>query len=64
MDPKSQTINDGIINFMNVGTGEDIKIRDLANLIANFSNFDGQIIWDKTKPDGTPRKLDISKLTN
>ena len=62
-DPKSQITNDGIINFMNVGTGSDIKIRDLANLIAKFSNFDGQIIWDNSKPDGTPRKLlDISKF--
>lgn len=51
------------INHLNVGTGEDISIKELAYLISNFTNFKGQIIWDKNRPDGTPRKqLDISKI--
>ena len=45
------------LNHLNVGTGNDISIFDLANKIAKFTNFKGEIIWDKSKPDGTPRKL-------
>ena len=49
--------------IVNIGTGEDIKIIDLANLIKKTVGFEGQIINDATKPDGTPRKLlDVSKL--
>ena len=48
---------------LNVGTGKDISIKELANKIAKLSGFKGKIIWDKDKPDGTPRKLlDISKI--
>lgn len=49
---------------VNIGTGTDISISDLANLIKKITNFEGEIIWDSNKPDGTPRKLmDVSKLT-
>lgn len=49
--------------IINVGSGEDITIRDLAELVCDVVGFDGELTWDKTKPDGTPRKLlDISKL--
>lgn len=49
--------------FINIGTGEDIRIRDLAALIQKIVGFDGEIINDRTKPDGTPKKLlDISKI--
>ncbi len=49
--------------IVNIGTGEDIKIIDLADLIKKTVGFEGQIIKDKTKPDGTPRKLlDVSRL--
>src|SRR5438094_2348305 len=49
--------------IINVGCGEDISIRDLAELICDVVGFDGELAWDKTKPDGTPRKLlDVSKL--
>jgi GDP-L-fucose synthase len=49
--------------IINVGCGEDILIRDLAELICDVVGFDGELIWDTTKPDGTPRKLlDITKL--
>jgi len=49
--------------LVNVGTGEDISIRDLALLIKKIVGFEGELSWDKAKPDGTPRKLmDVSKL--
>lgn len=49
---------------INVGTGEDLEIRELAIKIAKASGFTGKIIWDASKPDGTPRKvLDISKIS-
>ena len=49
--------------IINVGCGEDISIRELAELICEIVGFDGKLTWDKTKPDGTPRKLlDVSKL--
>jgi GDP-L-fucose synthase len=49
--------------IINVGCGEDIAIRELAELICNIVGFDGELSWDATKPDGTPRKLlDITKL--
>ena len=47
----------------NVGTGIDISIKSLAQKIKNIVGFEGDVIWDSSKPDGTPRKLmDISKL--
>ena len=53
------------LDFINVGTGKDISIFDLANKISKLTGFKGEIIWDKSKPDGTPRKvLDISRITN
>jgi GDP-L-fucose synthase len=49
--------------IVNVGCGEDISIRELAELICDVVGFEGELTWDKTKPDGTPRKLlDVSKL--
>ena len=51
--------------IINVGCGEDISIRELAQLICDIVGFEGQLAWDTTKPDGTPRKLlDITKLQN
>ena len=48
---------------LNVGTGEDMSILELAELIAKESGFAGEIVWDSSKPDGTPRKvLDISQI--
>jgi len=50
---------------INIGTGIDISIRELAVMIAEITGFKGEIIWDQSKPDGTPRKLlDISKIRN
>ena len=49
--------------FVNVGTGKDIKINDLAKMIKEIVGFKGEIAHDLTKPDGTPRKLlDVSKI--
>ena len=51
------------LNFLNVGTGVDISIKELANLIAKATGFNGEIIWDNSKPDGTPKKLlNINKI--
>lgn len=49
--------------IINIGCGEDISIRELAELICDIVGFDGELAWDATKPDGTPRKvLDTTKL--
>ena len=49
--------------IINVGWGEDITIRELAELVCEIVGFHGEISWDREKPDGTPRKvLDVSKL--
>jgi len=49
--------------IINVGCGEDISIRELAGLICEVVGFEGELVWDTTKPDGTPRKLlDVSKI--
>jgi len=49
--------------FINVGFGRDISICDLAELVKRAVGFEGEIIWDRSKPDGTPRKLmDSSKI--
>ena len=50
-------------DIINVGCGEDISIRELAELICDLVGFDGELAWDTSKPDGTPRKLlDVTKL--
>ena len=52
------------LDFINVGTGKDISIFDLANKIAKLTGFKGEIIWDNSKPDGTPKKvLNIDRIT-
>jgi GDP-L-fucose synthase len=50
-------------DLINVGWGDDVSIRELAELIGDIVGFEGKIVFDETKPDGTPRKLlDVSKL--
>ena len=50
-------------NLINVGTGEDLTIKNLALLIKEIIGFEGELVFDSSKPDGTPRKLmDVSKL--
>jgi GDP-L-fucose synthase len=56
-----QTYNEP--GFVNIGVGTDISIADLANMIKEITGYTGNIVWDTTKPDGTPRKLmDVTKL--
>lgn len=51
--------------LVNIGTGQDLSIRELTELVAQTTGYEGEIQWDTTKPDGTPRKLmDVSKLHN
>ena len=53
-----------MLSHINVGTGKDCTIRELAETIAAVTGFSGKLVFDRTKPDGTPRKLlDTSKLT-
>ena len=68
-DPKSHKSprdkNNKPLYYLNVGTGLDISIKDLSTKIANATGFKGKIIWDASKPDGTPRKkMDISRFNN
>lgn len=50
-------------NLYNVGTGSDVTIKELAEIIQNITRHNGEIIWDSSKPDGTPRKLmNVEKL--
>lgn len=50
-------------DLLNVGTGTDVTIRELTEIVASVTGYRGRIVWDATKPDGTPRKLmDVSRL--
>ena len=50
---------------INIGSGVDLSIKELATKVARAAGFTGEIIWDSSKPDGTPRKvLDITKISN
>jgi GDP-L-fucose synthase len=56
-------INDEHAPLINIGTGEDVTIRELAELVARELGFEGELRFDPTKPDGTPRKLlDVSRM--
>lgn len=51
--------------FVNIGTGEDVTIKELAETIQEITGFEGDLVWDSSKPDGTPRKLmDVSRINN
>ncbi len=51
--------------FVNVGTGSDLSIKELAELVKEKVGYEGEIVWDTTKPNGTPRKLmDVSRIHN
>lgn len=51
--------------FVNVGSGKDMPIKDLADLVASIVGYEGKIEWDTSKPNGTPRKLlDVSRLSS
>lgn len=50
-------------SFINVGVGKDLSIKELAGLIGQIVGYEGRIVWDTSKPDGTPRKLmDVSRI--
>jgi GDP-L-fucose synthase len=52
-----------MLSYVNVGTGVDCTIRQLAETVARVVGFSGRLVWDTTKPDGAPRKLlDVSRL--
>ena len=58
-----QLMESGATELYNVGSGEDLPVRDLAALVAAVVGYDGPVNWDTTKPDGTPRKLlDSSRI--
>jgi GDP-L-fucose synthase len=58
-----QASTEPMLSHLNVGTGEDVTIRELAETIQQVVGFQGEIIWDSDKPDGSPRKLmDTGKL--
>ncbi len=51
-------------DWINVGTGSDVTIRELTHLVAEVTGYKGSVDWDPAKPDGTPRKLlDVSRMT-
>jgi len=50
-------------DIINIGYGEDVSIRDLTQMIKSVSNYNGEILWDTSKPDGTPKRLlDVKKI--
>ncbi len=60
----SSLFNDQAPPLVNIGAGTDITIRELAEKVKEVTGFKGEIIWDSTKPDGTPRKLlDVSRMS-
>ena len=64
-DNSPKDTNGDPLLILNVGTGKDISIKELANKLAHLTNFKGLISWDDTKPDGTPKKLlDIERIKN
>ncbi len=63
--PENIIDNNNPLNILNVGTGIDLSIKELAEKIAITVNFKGKIKWDKSKPDGCPKKqLDITRINN
>ena len=60
---EAKDIYENGISHINIGTGEDLTITELADLIAGITGFKGKIIYDNSRPDGTPRKLmDVSRI--
>jgi GDP-L-fucose synthase len=52
----------GVTGLYNVGSGSDLTIRDLAEMVSRVVEYDGPVTWDTSKPDGTPQKLMDSSL--
>ena len=66
LDPETYAANTRpMLSHINVGTGQDVSIAELARIIAETTGFKGKIVFDSSKPDGTPRKLmDVSRLSS
>lgn len=63
MTNSERLVKDNPKPLFNIGTGIDIRIKELAEVIKGVVGFSGEIVWDETKPDGTPQKLlDVSKM--
>ena len=61
IDPKHSEHN--YLTYLNIGSGEEVSIKELANKIAHILDYKGKILWDRSKPDGTfQKKLDISRI--
>jgi GDP-L-fucose synthase len=62
-DATYQANTQPMLSHINVGTGVDCTIRELAETVARVTGFQGELVFDASKPDGTPRKLmDVSRL--
>ncbi len=62
-DGYGRFLNETDAPLVNIGTGEDVTIRELAEIVQRVTGFEGQLVFDATKPDGTPRKLmDVGRL--
>ena len=65
MLPISTNQSGGLLTYLNVGTGQDITIRELAETVASTLHYEGSICWDHTKPDGTFRKqLNVNRINS
>jgi GDP-L-fucose synthase len=61
----AKDLYDNNLSFLNIGTGKDLTIAELAKMIAEIVGFKGEIVYDQSKPDGTPRKLlDVSRINS
>lgn len=64
-EERYHTYTEPMISHINVGTGKDCSIRELAETISRITGYEGKVVFDITKPDGAPRKLlDVSRLNN
>jgi GDP-L-fucose synthase len=62
-EPYGRFLNEDEAPLVNIGTGEDVTIRELAEIVQRVTGFDGKLVFDASKPDGTPRKLmDVSRI--
>jgi GDP-L-fucose synthase len=62
---EAKNLYDNNLSFLNIGTGKDLTIAELAKMISEIVGFSGEIVYDQSKPDGTPRKLlDVSRINS
>jgi GDP-L-fucose synthase len=62
---EAKDLYDNNLSFLNIGTGKDLTIAELAKMISEIVGFKGVIVYDNSKPDGTPRKLlDVSRINS